>query len=591
MALKIHHRLTLIFGLIFAIVFAGIYAYLRQTLTINAYHQIHENLSRQLVLSKIYIEKALGTGPSFLADLDAVADKIGQASGLRATIIAADGMVIGDSELSSEALKTVENHLQRPEIQKALKSERGESRRFSTTIKKNMLYMAASFPLKDQKAFIRLAMPLDDIELISKHLSKMLIVSLLSAFGIAMLLSWIASVHFSRPLIEMSAVAQKIAGGNFSERIFLPTKDVLGDLANSINYMSEQVRMRLEEVAKEKSRLEAVLLSMSEGVLVINREGQILLMNEPFKRIFHVAEEPTGKSTLEIIRNIKVQEVVDKVLKQPQGVESAEITVLLPEEKNILVYAAPIVRAQQLEGVVVVFHDITELRKMEGIRREFVANVSHELRTPLASIRGYAETLLDGALADKEHAEEFLKIIHMDAERLARLIQDILDLSKIESGILKLKLQPVSISKVADRVLEGLQRQINEKSLDVKNEIPANTPKVMADEDRIAEVLLNLIENAVKYTPQGNKITISAEKQGDVLRVDITDTGIGIPEEDLPHLFERFYRVDKARSRELGGTGLGLSIVKHIVLAHNGQVSAQSELGRGSTFSFTLPIA
>ncbi|MFA5259859.1 MAG: ATP-binding protein, partial [Candidatus Omnitrophota bacterium] len=585
MIFKIHQRLTLIFSLIFAVVFFGIYLYLENALTRDAYLRIQENLRQKISLSRIYVDQNTRRKDFSSGEWDSAADQVGQALGLRATIIAKDGTVLGDSDLTPSQVKTVENHLYRPEVQKALKTGLGEERRYSLTLKKDMLYMARPVTQSGPEIIVRLAIPLSEIEHVSRHLQLLLIFSFIFAFGISVLLSFVASGYFSKPLKEMSQIAKRIAAGDFSQRVFPAGKDELSDLASSINYMSEHIRMRIEDVAKEKSRLEAVLLSMFEGVLVIDYEGYIRLMNEPFKKIFHVNEEPTGKHTLEIIRNIKVQEIVDTVLKQPQGVESAEISVLLPQEKIFLVHASPIIRGDFSEGVVVVFHDITELRRMERVRREFVANVSHELRTPLASIKGYAETLLDGALADKENAEEFLKIIHMDAERLARLIKDILDLSKVESGVLKLNLKPVSIRQVADRILEGLQRQIAGKALSINNDVPANVPQAMADEDRIAQVLLNLVDNAVQYTPQGGEIKISARAEGSILQVNVTDTGIGIPEEDLPRLFERFYRVDKARSRELGGTGLGLSIVKHIVLAHGGQVSVRSEFGRGSTFS------
>lgn len=591
MVLRIHQRLTLIYSLVFAVIFFGVYLYLHSTLTADSYHQIERNLARDLAFSRLYIEGAASDKELSLSDWALLADRIGKILKLRVTIIAREGAVWGDSAVLREELKTIENHLQRPEVQKALKTGLGEERRFSDTIKKEMLYMAMPFSTGRMQGFIRLAIPLTDIEGLAGRLNWLLVLSLFVAFSMSILLSLVASTYFSRPLKELASIAQKIAAGDFSQRVFMPRKDELSDLANSFNFMSEQVRQRIDEVAKEKSRLEAVLLSMFEGICVVDTKGNILVMNETFRNLFHVHDVPVGKNTIEVIRNIKAQEIIDKVLKRPEGVESEEIAILLPEEKVVSVHAAPILREKQLEGVVVVFHDITELRKMERIRREFVANVSHELRTPLASIKGYAETLLDGALEDKENAADFLRIIHTDADRLARLIKDILDLSKIESGTLKLNLKAMAVKSVVDRVLQGLHQQMKEKSLLVSNEIPNTQPLILADEDRIAQVLLNLIDNAIKCTPSQGKITISAQPQEKVLQINVSDTGIGIPSEDLPRIFERFYRVDKARSREMGGTGLGLSIVKHLVLAHNGHVWVNSDLGRGTTFSFSIPLA
>jgi len=590
MMLRIHERMTLIFSAIFAIVFIGVYFYLENSLAGDTYSRLREDLRQKVNLSRLYAEANDSVNRSEAADWDAVADRIGKTLGLRATIIYADGTVAGDSELELMLVRNAENHRQRPEVQQALRSGFGEERRYSRTIRQDMLYMAAPFQFGTAPLIMRLAIPLNDIQQVSRHLQLLLLWSLVFAFLLSIVLSFLASRYFTRPLKEMSVVAQKIAAGDFSQRVFFKGKDEVAELAGSFNYMSDEIRQRIDDVARETSRLEAVLLSMFEGVLVIDSRGYIRLMNESFKRIFHVSEDPAGKHTMEVIRNLRLQEVVDLVLRQPQGVESFEISLLLPEEKFFFVHAAPILRAGQADGVVVVFHDITELRKMETMRREFVANVSHELRTPLASIKGYAETLLDGALSDRDNAEEFLRIIHSDAERLARLIRDILDLSKIESGTLKLEIKKISLSAVADRVIAGLRRQAEEKVLALKNDIPADLPEVPADEDRIAQVFLNLIDNAIKYTAPGGKVTISAARKGQELQASVADTGIGIPAEDIPRLFERFYRVDKARSRELGGTGLGLSIVKHIVHAHGGQVAVHSELGRGSAFSFTLPL-
>jgi two-component system phosphate regulon sensor histidine kinase PhoR len=264
----------------------------------------------------------------------------------------------------------------------------------------------------------------------------------------------------------------------------------------------------------------------------------------------------------------------------------------MPEEKILLVHATPVIQEERTEGAVLVFHDITELRKLEKIRQDFVANVSHELRTPISNIKGYAETLLEGAVHDKENVEDFIQIISSNSEHLANLINDILDLSKIESGKLEMERKPCNIYPLAQKIVSGLQRQADDQQVTIEINIEKDLPKILADEKRLAQVLLNLIDNAIKYNKKGGKVIITAHKKNThFIQVDISDTGIGISENDLPRVFERFYRIDKARSREMGGTGLGLSIVKHIVQAHGGDVSTSSILGKGSTFSFTIPRA
>jgi two-component system phosphate regulon sensor histidine kinase PhoR len=314
-------------------------------------------------------------------------------------------------------------------------------------------------------------------------------------------------------------------------------------------------------------------------------------MNPTLMQELMVREDPAGKKPIEVLRNVEIQEIADNVLEMKEAVETREISMLLPDEKILMVHATPMIREGSVDGAVFVFHDMTELRRLENIRKDFVANVSHELRTPVANIKGYAETLLDGAMKDERHAEEFIRIIQADSDRLAQLVEDLLDLSKIESGKLTLKLAPRSVGNTAARVMRQLGKQAEAKKINMKEDIRQGLPDVMADETLISQVLFNLIDNAIKYTPDGGRIEVRARDAGDFVRVDVEDTGVGIMEKDLPRIFERFYRVDKARSRQMGGTGLGLSIVKHIVQEHGGEVSVQSVPGKGSVFSFTIPKA
>ncbi len=588
--INIHYKITLIFTVIVAIILFGIYLYLNKNLREDTYQRIRINLTKQTYLSKTYLEEDSDKKIQGY-ELDKIADKIGGDLDLRATIISLDGTVFGDSELDGKDLIEVENHLYRTEVQQALKTGIGESRRFSTTVKKDMLYIATTFGRDKIQGIIRLSIPLSEIELISNRLKKTLSFSLLLAFILAIMISFLASALISKPIRNISWVARDIAHGDFSKRIQTASSDEIGDLSKTFNYMSEQIKLRLEELNLSRSRLEAVLLSMFEGVMVIDSKGVILLMNQALKDLLLVKDEPTGKKPIEVVRNIEIQEIADCALKRECDLKAAEISVLGPDEKILSIHATAVVREGNAEGAVLVFHDITNLRRLEKIRQDFVANVSHELRTPISSIKGYAETLLEGALDDKENAKDFLKIIYSDSDRLARLVDDLLDLSKIESGKLKMALRPCKIKPLIERVILRMDKQAKDKSISIKVDVPKEIPLVYADEARIAQVLLNLIDNAIKYNHHAGTVTISAKDKDKFVQVDISDTGVGIPEKDLPRLFERFYRVDKARSRELGGTGLGLSIVKHIVQVHNGEVSVQSILGQGSTFSFTIPKA
>lgn len=399
----------------------------------------------------------------------------------------------------------------------------------------------------------------------------------------------IVSLLVPRLVREVAAWAKSFADGDFSRRISLSARGEMGELADAMNDMSDRVQGRMEESIADKSRLEAVFLSMFDGVMVIDGRGAVVLMNRTLKELLQVDTEVTGKKPLEVIRNIDIQELAERVLASHSRLESREITLLLPEERVLLAHATPVLRDGTADGAVLVFHDITELRRLERIRRDFVANVSHELRTPVSTIRGYAETLLEGALEDKAHAREFLKIIHDDSDRLVKLINDLLDLSRIESGALPLNFQECALGPVVDKVLTAMRPEAQRHSVHLKKEIPSDLGKVKIDETAVAQALFNLVENAIKYNKKGGSVTISARETDRGVEVSVADTGIGIPSEDIPRIFERFYRVDKARSRDLGGTGLGLSIVKHIVQAHRGDITVESKVGSGSSFRFTLP--
>ncbi|MBN1675126.1 MAG: HAMP domain-containing protein [Kiritimatiellae bacterium] len=590
MRIGLHHKITLAFGAVVACVLCGAYLYLNRSLREHTYRRIRADLHKDTALAATLLTGHLAYGAAESA-FDAFADQIGQALEVRVTIVGLDGTVRGDSELDAAGLRQVENHLHRPEIQAALANGGGEGRRFSDTIQRNLLYVAHPFGGDEPRGVVRLAMPLSEIEQISSRLKALLGASLLAAFVATLLLGHAVAVRISRPMKRLAAIANRVAEGDFTQRAVAPADDEVGDLASAVNHMSEEIQRQIAEVSSGRSHLEAVLLSMFEGVMVLDAGGSVVLMNRALRRALFVEGDTSGKQPMEVIRNREIGAIADRVLAMREGVASEEIGILLPVERTLLVHAAPVLRDGTVEGAVLVFHDVTELRRLERVRRDFVANVAHELRTPVTNIRGYAETLLDGALADAANAKEFVATIAASSRRLAALIDDLLRLAGLESGEARMQLEPSSVQTLVARLFQVLRPAAGEKGLVLRSEIPAELPAIRADEDRMSQVLLNLLDNAVKYTPAGGTVTVSAESDAQFVRIRVADTGIGIPAKDLDRIFERFYRVDKARSRELGGTGLGLSIVKHIVQAHEGQVAVESTLGKGSTFSVSIPRA
>jgi two-component system, OmpR family, phosphate regulon sensor histidine kinase PhoR len=582
--MRLHHKLFLAFGSIMAATLIVVFIYLDHNLNTNNLIQLKETIKRQTLISKSLLLKLDGQKYS----KEDIAHDIGTSLNLRVTIISSDGKVLGDSDIDERSLNKLENHLGRAEVQDATKFGEGWSQRFSTTLKKEVLYYAVPVKSPSFNGFIRLAIPVERVSLMSHNIDGVLFVSLAIAFMAALLAALIVFNVISKPIRDLAKKAQEIANGNFSNKLSINKKDEVGELAIALNSMGENIRERINEILNNNSKFEAVLLSMFDGIMVIDPNGTIQLINDTLMDLLEIKGNPVGKKPIEVIRNTQVQDIAESVLNMTSGVITKEENLIFPQAKTLLIHATPVARGGKTLGAVIVFNDITELRRLETIRKDFVANVSHELRTPVSNIKGYTETLLDGAIDDKKHATDFVKIIHAESERLALLINDILDLSKIESDVFKLNIKQHHLYELINRAWTKLQKDAKDKSMILENKV---SPELVInlDDNLMTQVFMNLIHNAIKYSPENSKIIVSASKQNDLLRVDVQDQGMGIPEKDLPRIFERFYRVDKARSKELGGTGLGLAIVKHIVQTHGGEVSVKSTEGHGSTFSFTIP--
>ena len=388
---------------------------------------------------------------------------------------------------------------------------------------------------------------------------------------------------------RITAALEEIEKGNLPQRINIYSKGALGRLAQVIDRVLSGLTTRINTLNKEAVKGKAILTSMVEGVIALDNDARILSLNPTGQKIFNIKKQNAeGRLFLEVIRNNDISEIIHRVLKNGEPV-SSELSLVLPVQKTFKINASAIFEESIVAGCVLVIHDITQMRRLERVRSDFVANVSHELKTPLTSIKGFVETLLEGALEDKKNSREFLRIIQEHANRLESLINDLLDLASLEERGVSLRAREVNLKELADKILMSFEAQLKNKEVEASNELPENLI-VKADKDKIEQVFTNLIDNAVKFNRQKGSIKIYAHELSDnKIKVLIKDSGWGIPPKDIPRIFERFYRVDKARSRALGGTGLGLSIVKHIIELHGGSIDVESSEGLGSEFSFILP--
>ena len=586
--MSVQWKLMASFILIVVVMGGTFYGYLSHTLDDYLGTEIKGELISEAKLARIIASKEIKELPS---DAPIVVSTIAREVRARVTIISHTGEVLGDSGVKPTEVKELENHLNRPEVQQALETGYGESLRHSATLRTEMLYVAYPFTsMKGEEGVLRLALPLTSMEATKGRLHGILVFSLVAVTLISLVLSYILSRVASYSVRRIINIAEKFRLGQFTLRVPVTTKDEMGELAEVMNEMADRIEEELASVAAEKNRLDTILRGMGEGLMVTDASGIVTIVNPAFHSLFSIHEEVEGSPLINITRHPALNEAYKAVIRT--GTERLEESTLqLDKKKTILTHWVPLMKDEALQGVVAVFHDISEIKRLEKIRADLVANVSHELRTPITVIKGYAETLLDTMPQDEGHAVRFIEIIHAHAERLANLVNDLLALSELESGKLRMELIPITIEGAVKQACNLLEPRAREKDLTIDRNGLTNIPNVLADRGRIEQVLINLIDNAIKYTPENGSVTISAKDEGEFVRVSVTDMGIGIPPKDLPRIFERFYRVDAARSREEGGTGLGLSIVKHIVQLHEGSVSVESALGKGSTFSFTLKRA
>ncbi len=579
-------KLMLSYLALLLVMSSAIYLYLNHSLQKHIISSLQENLAHEAQLTAVMASRDPGR---FRDDAPALAVEAGRSLTARVTLISPQGLVTGDSEVARDKLGELENHLDRPEVKGALKNGRGSAIRYSATLRTDMLYVAVPLVAKGVNAgVVRLALPLSSVDKALTEMHTMLGISLLVALILSLFFSDILARLTSRPLRQVAAIAVGISEGDFRRRLPVVWHDELGDLARIMNEMAARLEAQLTKLSGEKSRLDAILKGMGEGLMVTDARGEITLVNPAFCRLFGVNEKVVGAPLSHISRHPALHDSYSQV-KESGSELLDEMTLQVSGEKVLLTHWVPLTAESGLGGVVAVFHDISDLKRLENIRKDFVANVSHELRTPVTVIKGYAETLLEGVIRENpEQAERFISIIHNHSDRLTALLTDLLSLSELESANFSLQLQKTPLEGSIRRARTLLEERAAVKSISITLPSSPLLP-VMADQGRLEQVLVNLLDNAVKYTPAGGTVTVAVSEEDGFLRIAVQDSGVGVPPDSIPRLFERFYRVDSGRSRDEGGTGLGLAIVKHIVQLHGGTVRAENNRdSRGATFSFTL---
>lgn len=563
--------------------------------------QVEESLIQEMeaalrdktVLVGPFAEEAFGDGRTHALAEDV--GRLARESGTRLTLILPDGEVLADSDEDPDAM---DNHASRPEVRQALETPFGSSRRHSRTVGESMLYAARAIRRDGEIAgIVRLALALDEVEARLSSLRATVLAVTGGGVLAALLVGAVMARRLAAPVAEMTRVAEAMRAGDYGQRYRPRSADEIGVLADVLNQLGADLAGRIATISQDESQLRAILAGMVEGVVAVDEEDRVLFCNAAASEVLGFPMKgAVGRKIWELARSSELADAVERVRRE--GVPVRQEMALARQDRETVVnaHAAPFARHDAQDGpvrkgLVVVLHDVTDLRRLERVRRDFVANVSHELKTPLTSIKGYVETLLAGAIADEKNNVRFLRKIETHVARLVELVRDLLSLARIESQEGKVPVAPVAWRPIVEEAVARREEALRRKGLDLAIEAAGETPEVLGDREGMIQILDNLLDNAIKYTPEGGRIGIRIEKEGNRGVLRVADTGSGIPAADLDRIFERFYRVDKARSRELGGTGLGLSIVKHLVQSMGGEVTVESALGAGSRFTVSLPMA
>lgn len=560
------------------------FGYLSSSLSEKLSQQITSELRVQAALAGEFL---LTTLPEELdySSVDALVDQLGTASTVRLTFIGTDGTVWGDTERDGNRLRSMDNHANRPEIREAMSGGEGIEQRYSNTIETQMRYLA--LPVIRHGQFIgvcRVALPMGSVDTILGAVNRKLLIASIIAITVAVVLSLAMARTLIRPIRSLTEAAVQIAEGAFSSRVPVSSSGELGELARCFNQMAGRIHRQLNQLAQERDRVDRILANMVEGIVLLDEGSAITYANPAAISMLGLPADYHGRHLIEFSRNPELHELLGRVA---QSTEAVSVELMLAE----LTDREAVVTVLALSGErLLTIHDVSQLRQLERVRRDFVANLSHELRTPLTSIQGYAETLLDGALHDANVNQRFVGMILSQTSQMSQLISDLLDLSRLESGDVPLNRERCTIAEFRGEVFSLFGATLAESQLELDWQVPENLPPVMVDRRLMTQVLINLIDNAIKYSQVGGKITVSAETGDGEIVVHLSDTGIGIPSDSIPRVFERFYRVDRGRSRQMGGTGLGLSIAKHVLRQHGGRIWVDSVLGEGATFHITLPF-
>ncbi len=536
--------------------------------------------------------------------LDEEARRWAELVGARVTIIGRDGRVLGESHEDSAAM---DNHLGRPEVQEALRQGSGTRVRRSNTLNQETMYVAvaAGYP-QDVLGVVRVSLPVSLLEANVARLRQAILASALVIALAAIVLGLLIAERIARPIRRLTEVAGDMAAGDFSVRLAPTTGDEVGQLTNAFNKMAAELQDKLGTLAGERGRLATILSNMADGVLITDGAGQVQLINPAATRLLDTDEgKALGRTFAGVVRHHQIIEL----WQQCRARQESQVSAVEIDRRGIFwqVIIAPF-REAETEGYLVIIQDLSRIRRLETVRRDFISNISHELRTPLASLKALVDTLRDGALDDPPAAEHFLDSMETEVDSLAQMVQELLELSRIESGQVSLRLEPTTVAEVVAPPTQRLQLQADRSQVTLTLQLPGDLPVVWADSDRLQQVVTNLVHNAIKFTSPGGQVDVRAYLARDdmvpaaarpeplprftgrwpVVVVEVADTGVGIPEKDLPRIFERFYKADRARSR--GGTGLGLSIARHLVQSHGGAIWAESIEGQGSTFYFSIPV-